>query len=142
MIKRTVSQGFTIIELMIVVVIIGVLATIALPSYRDYIRRGQLTEAFTSLSDGRVKLEQYFQDNRKYGTANVCGVTPTSTKYFTYACVSAGANQDSYTLTATGSTGQAVGHVYTFTSANAKGTTTFKGAASGKGCWLIRGDEC
>lgn len=146
MAKRPTARGFTLIEVMIVVAIIAILAGVALPAYQDYIRRGQLPESFTSLSDYRVKLEQYYQDNRKYGAAGVCGTGMawaafTATKYFSYSCVSANGDQ-TYTLTATGSAGKAVGHVYTLSSAGNKATTSFKGAASTKTCWLARGDEC
>jgi type IV pilus assembly protein PilE len=146
MAKRSRAQGFTLIELMIVVAIVAVLASIALPSYRDYIRRGQVPEAFTFLSDYRVKLEQYYQDNRAYSTNGTCGTgvlnfSSTAAKYFTFSCSTAGTFQ-TYTLTATGSAGQASGHVYTLTNDGSKATTLFKGAASTKTCWLINGSEC
>jgi type IV pilus assembly protein PilE len=136
---------------MITVAIIGILAAVALPSYRDYVRRGQIPEAFTYMSDFRVKLEQYFQDYKNYGTtnggpcANGTGApgwsnfVPGNAKYFTFACV---VTASGYTLTATGSSGMAVGHVYTINEANAQRTTQFKGAAVTKGCWLLKGTEC
>lgn len=66
--KQSLSRGFTLIELMITVAITGVLASIAVPSYQDYVRRGQVVEAPTYLSDYRVKMEQYFQDFKNYGS--------------------------------------------------------------------------
>lgn len=146
MVKRKITQGFTLIELMIVVAVIGILATVALPSYQDYVRRSQLPEAFTFLSDYRVKLEQYYQDNRAYSTNGTCGngvpsLALTATKYFSYACATAGTYQ-AYTLTATGTTGAAVGHTFTLTSGGVKGTSSFKGASSTKACWLVTGSEC
>ena len=148
MARRSKNTGFTLIEVMIVVAIVAILAGIALPSYRDYVRRGQLPEAFTYLSDYRVKLEQYYQDNRKYGVGGVCGqgaswgsFVPGNTKYFTFSCASTNTDQ-SYTLTATGSGGSAVGHTYTLASDGSKATTSFKGATSTKTCWLIKGSEC
>jgi type IV pilus assembly protein PilE len=148
-------NGFTLIELMIVIAIVAILASVALPSYRDYIRRGQVQEAFGYLADYRVKLEQYYQDFRGYGNAGAAtcangtnapawnDFTPSGAKYFSFACALGGtADNQSYTLTATG-TNAATGNVYTLTSGNVKGTTQFKGAAvSGKNCWLARGDEC
>ena len=65
------ESGFTLIEIMIVVVIIGIIAAIAIPSYQDYVRRAQITEATNGLSDLRVRMEQFFQDNRTYPTACV-----------------------------------------------------------------------
>ncbi|HEY8878147.1 MAG TPA: type IV pilin protein [Roseateles sp.] len=148
-------RGFTMIELMIVVAIVGILAAVAVPQYKDYVRRGSLPEAFSQLADYRVKMEQYYQDNRNYGTTSCADVTggpswsnftPTSAPNFTYSCslgsgTSAGQN---YTITATGRTGKAsAGHVFTIDQSNAQTTTSFKGATvTGKSCWLVKGSEC
>jgi type IV pilus assembly protein PilE len=107
--KTKIENGFTLIELMIVLAIIAVLAAIAIPNYNDYVRRAQLVEAGNVLSDWRVKLEQFYQDNRAYGTAGTtCGVANPSAsviRYFTYTCVTAadlsGTAAQTYTITAT-----------------------------------------
>jgi type IV pilus assembly protein PilE len=141
------ASGFSLIELMIVVVVIAILAAVALPSYGDYIRRSQLQEAFAKLADYRVKLEQYYQDNRNYGT-NQCGdgvplmsFATLPGERFGWACA-LNAGGQGYTLTATGNLDRAVGHTYTLNTANAKATSVFKGGAVAKTCWLVRGDEC
>jgi type IV pilus assembly protein PilE len=127
------SSGFTLIEVMIVVVIIGILAAIAIPNYNDYITRSKVTEAVASLSDARVRMEQYFQDNRYYNTDGsataACGasVTVASTPNFDFACVAA-ANGQAYTWTATGKSSM-TGFSYTINQANARGTTIAAGAA-------------
>ena len=63
------QQGFTLIEVMIVVAIIGILAAIAYPSYDEYVKRGNRTEGQAFLSDVAARQERYFSQNNKYITA-------------------------------------------------------------------------
>jgi type IV pilus assembly protein PilE len=141
---------------MIVVAIIGILAAIALPAYNDYIRRGQIQEAFGFLSDYRTKLEQYYQDNRNYGTSAACATdatastwnnfTPSSAKYFAFTCATntttGDTTQQSYTVTATGNAGSAVGHTYTINQSGDRATTQFKGSTVSATCWLMKSPTC
>jgi type IV pilus assembly protein PilE len=146
---RRVARGFTLIEVMITVAIVGILASVALPAYSDYVRRGQLPEAFNALSDYRAKMEQYYQDNRNYGSSPACAdATGTgnwssfaSTEHFRYGCV-ATASPQGYTITATGRTGPAVGHVFTINHNGDRATTTFKGSDVTASCWLTRDRSC
>ena len=64
------SKGFTLIEVMIVVAIIGILAAIAYPSYDEYVKRGNRTEGQAFLSDVAARQERYFSQNNKYITAD------------------------------------------------------------------------
>ena len=149
------SSGFTLIELMIVCAVVAILAAIGVPSYADYVRRGQLQEAFNALSDYQVKLEQYYQDNKNYGSAGgtTCAnganapswntFVPAGAQYFTFTCaLTSGSNNQGYTLTATGSTAAANGHVFTVDNGGVRRTTKFKGSTVAKSCWLTRGSEC
>lgn len=143
--------GFTIVEVMITVAIIGVLASLAIPRYSDHVRRAGLTEAFSRLGDLRIKLEQYYQSHRNYGS-NHCGddgagnsldfnANPdANTNTFSITCQLNNVDQ-AYLLTATGS-GVTAGHVYTLDNSNGKLTTQFRGAARSAACWLVRGNEC
>lgn len=136
------STGVTLIELMIVIVIISILSAVAIPGYSEYVIRGRLAEATSSLADGRVRMEQFFQDNRTY----VGGVCPTATKSFTFNCGNLSAT--TYTITAQGNASTPVSAFsYTINQANARTTTSMKsgwnGTALPANCWITtKGGAC
>jgi prepilin-type N-terminal cleavage/methylation domain len=139
------SPGFTLIELMITVAIVAILAAIAIPAYTDYVRRGRITEAFSALSGMRVKMEQYFQDNRTYAGACVAGTIaplPAFTANFSYACAPA-PGLTTYTLTATGQPGSTLdGFQYTVDQSNLRTTVMTPPSTwpSNPGCWVVKRD--
>lgn len=80
--------GFTLLELMILIGVIAIFAVIALPSYNAYVTRSKLREAQTGLATYYVRMEQFFQDNRNYGSGH-CAVAPPSgtvAKNFSFSC--------------------------------------------------------
>ena len=67
---KNIQQGFTLIELMIVVAIIGILAAIAVPMYLDYTVRGQVSEGLNLASGAKAATTEYFQDTGTFPTNN------------------------------------------------------------------------
>ena len=75
--KRQLQQGFTLIELMIVVAIIGILAAVALPAYQDYTKRSKLSEVVLAASGCRTSITEYFQTATSAPTGNGFGCENT-----------------------------------------------------------------
>lgn len=71
---KKIQQGFTLIELMIVIAIIGILAAIALPAYQDYTVRAKVSEAAISASALKVGVTEMFADNGMTGINTYAGV--------------------------------------------------------------------
>lgn len=140
--KYMVQTGFTLIEMMVTIAIVGILTTIAMPNYTDYLKRGKAAEATSNLANLRVRMEQSYQDNRFYTcpaplVSGVASKLPGD-KYFTTLCaLAAGASPQTYTLTATGDAALNMGGFsFTVDQANAK-TSTFDGVTpTSNTCWL------
>jgi len=136
------ENGFTLIEMLIVVAIIGIIAAIAVPQYSDYVTRSKLAEATGTLSETRVKLEQYFQDNRTYVGACAAGtVAPVPTgRYFTYTCPTLTAT--TFVVQADGVAAQGVGgFTFTINQANTRATTATPvawGSNTSTTCWISK----
>ena len=69
MIKQ--QSGFTLIELMIVIAIIGILAAIAIPAYQDYLVRTQVSEGFSLASGSKTAVGEFYSNNGFFPTSNV-----------------------------------------------------------------------
>ena len=145
---RNVQNGFTLIELMIAVAIVGIIAAVAIPQYKDYITRGSLADATTGLAAVRADMERYYQDNRTYANVGafvspcLAAASPVFGK-FTITCQG---NPDnvSYVLQAVGSSGTNVsGFTFTVNQADVRATVAPAGWTSCTTKWITKkGDIC
>ena len=131
--------GFTLIELMIVIAILGILASIALPAYTQYVQRGKRSEGTTALAVYNSRMANFYLDNNNYGNGTACAIaSPTGLKYFTFACVSN--STQSYAATATG-VNDIASTSYLIDQTDARTTPSFPNRTNAA-CWLISGSEC
>lgn len=88
---KILQQGFTLIELMLVVAIIGILATIAIPSYQSYLARAQVSEAVSLLSGYKTAFSEYYNNTGAWPN-NITQVGSTvSGKYVASLSIASGA---------------------------------------------------
>jgi type IV pilus assembly protein PilA len=86
------QSGFTLIELMIVVAIIGILAAIAIPAYQDYIARSQVSEAVELLAGGKTPMAEFFADKGRWPSFALSVMGTTTGKYVQSVIISSGAS--------------------------------------------------
>ena len=78
---KRIQQGFTLIELMIVVAIIGILAAVALPAYQDYTIRAKVTEVVLAASAPKASIAEFYQDRGTLPSSTSIGTIDTKSKY-------------------------------------------------------------
>lgn len=127
------EQGFTLIELMVVVVIAAILAAIAMPSYRDSVLRSRRTDARVALNDLAQRLERCFTQFGAYDDVNCPLVSPQSSPDGFYS-VAILRDATTYTLTATPQAQQADDTGCTELEVDNTGQRTAAGSDAGR-CW-------
>lgn len=133
---KKVQQGFTLIELMIVVAIIGILAAVAIPSYQNYTKKAKFTEVVQATAPFKVAVEGCFQDKQDLtvcGTVGTNGIPANAGASGYVSSVAVGANG---VITATAvSTNGLSGELYTLTPAAT-------GAAGSQNLTWTKGGSC
>ena len=117
---KRVQQGFTLIELMIVVAIVGILAAIALPAYQDYTIRARVSEALAAAGACKTQITEYQQARQALPTGAAAGCNDVATKFALAPTVAAGVI--TMKLSAATELGPAVGKIFTLTPAPNTGT--------------------
>ena len=94
------AHGFSLVEIMITIVIVGILSSLALPSYRDYVTRARLTEAFAALAAAQTSAEQFWSNEHTFAGFDGALSFPGNTSNFSYVLTTATAS--TYMLQAVG----------------------------------------
>jgi type IV pilus assembly protein PilE len=142
------DSGFSLIELMVVVAIVGILTAIAIPAYGGYVMRSRLVEAFSGLGAAQTSVEDYWSNSHTYVGFDTVDAThprrlPPDSANFTFSLDSSVTSDSAYTVLATGH-GPVDGFVFTI---DQNGKRATRAAPIGYGtsttCWIDRkGSQC
>jgi len=128
------QKGFSLIELIITLAIVGILAVLLMPAYRNYISRGNRSDAVQSILSAQIAEEKYRLNHATYGTLAQIGASATSPNG-NYTIVITNNAAATYTITATTTGSQTTDtSCTTFTLAYSNGTTT-KTSSPTATCW-------
>lgn len=133
---KRMARGFTLIEMMVTVAIIGILTAVAVPAYSSYVVRARTTEAFTALGGIQPAAEQFWANNRTFSGFQV----PASTANFSYTIT---ASDSAYVAKAVGANKMA-GVTYSIDQAGNRTTTVsastgpLAGWTGSTTCWVDR----
>jgi type IV pilus assembly protein PilE len=139
------SRGFTLIEILIVVVIVAIVTAMALPAYQDYVIRSRIMPAIQGLSERQTRMEQCYQDHQKdgYEAAGCTNIGSGEISDFVFSFdEDEPPTKDTFKLKATGKAPTMAGFEYTVNQAN---TRTSKIDRPGKGVndpWKAGKDSC
>lgn len=138
--REALPRGFTLIEVMVTVAIVAILASLAYPNYIEYITRSRIIEGTSKMSDFRVRMEQYFMDNRTYLNGAACGVPNQPAGAHDNFGISCAGTATTYTITGQG-VGSMANFTYTVDQTNTRATTSANpGWVLTPGCWVTKKD--
>lgn len=136
-------NGMTLIELMIVVAIVSIIAAVGYPSYQEHVRTSRIGEATAGVSELKMKMQQYYMNNRRYsgfngGEENCSNMTQMSSDFFDFVCE---VEAQTFTIQARGK-GAMSGFVYSIDE-EGKMTSVVSDVADHQSCWIKKaGGSC
>ena len=126
--------GFTLIELMIAVVVVGILTSIAVPAYTDHIVKGKIAQGVGALSEAKVRMEQVFNSERTYNCTLKFDPVFEGTPFDVAV---SNCSTTTFTMTATGKSANGMsGYVYTINQSGEK-TSKTPAVSATQSCWLL-----
>ncbi len=130
-------NGFTLVELMITVAVLGIIAAIAYPTYQEHMRKTRRVDAKAALMDAAAKMERhYIQFSRYSGTIASSGISATSPeKFYSIAATVTNPNSQTFTLTATRAGRQVGDKCGDFTIDQAQNKNVVNGSLNATQCW-------
>lgn len=139
-ISRRPESGFTLLELLIAVAIIGILSAIAYPSYMETIYKGRRSDGQQALMNAVNRQEQFFLDHNAYGSAAAAGIPATSSEGYynivvTSVNVAACGGSPCYLITASATGAQASDSACTTLTIHSNGTKGKTGSGTVADCW-------
>ena len=130
-------NGFSLIELMVVVVVIAIITSIAYPAYQDQISKTRRSDAKAALMDAASKMERHYTQFARYsGTIANSGIPATSSEnYYNISATVTGATSQTFTLTATRAGAQVGDDCGNFTIDEAQNKGVVSGTLGAQQCW-------